>query len=151
MRSGSQQRLEAVLMLTTGEVNVYLDCLPHIPAHESATLQVIITEVGQQQSLGDQKVFDAVFEPKNIDLNPMNTGLKIMVHNKEINQLEVKKEMLAQGIKQETSPFLVQLKKGNQDVKQIALLEILEANLPALSGILRTQPFNSPCFSRINA
>ncbi|MEQ1637010.1 MAG: PAS domain S-box protein [Methylococcales bacterium] len=67
------------------------------------------------------------------ELNNISTALKVLIQHQETEYSDVR-EVLEQGIKQEIVPFLSQLKKGNQDLKQLKLLQILEANLENLSA-----------------
>lgn len=61
----------------------------------------------------------------------VNTALKVMIkmHNSENSDA---KNLLNEELNQEVLPFLQKLKSGNQDVKQVRLIRMLEANLQRL-------------------
>jgi DNA-binding NarL/FixJ family response regulator len=61
----------------------------------------------------------------------VNTALKVMIKMQHSENYEAK-SLLNEAVKQEVLPFLQRLKNGNQDTKQIRLINTLEANLQRL-------------------
>jgi PAS domain S-box-containing protein len=61
----------------------------------------------------------------------VSTALKVMIKMQHSENSEAK-SLLYEEINQEALPFLQRLKSGNQDVKQISLINTLEANLQRL-------------------
>jgi PAS domain S-box-containing protein len=61
----------------------------------------------------------------------MNTALKVMMKMRQSENSEAK-DLLTIELKQEVMPFLERLKVGNKDIKQLRLINTLEANLHRL-------------------
>jgi DNA-binding NarL/FixJ family response regulator len=66
-------------------------------------------------------------EQLKLDLKEISTALRMLLYEQK-NNLSIAKDALAQEINQEILPCLNQLKRGNHDFKQLALLRILENN-----------------------
>lgn len=112
----------------TGQVAYYVGSFLDISLHKQVETKALESHYQIQQRLQEK---NAEFRQIKSELCDINTALKILVQQQGSGKSDTK-AVLEQEINQEIIPLLYQLKKGNHDAKQLALLQILDANLQNL-------------------
>lgn len=122
------------LMTITAVIDAEGNTANYVGSFSDFTLQ----KQAEQVLLDARKHLERQVEKTAIELvnvqgecEEVNTALKVMIKMRRTENFDAK-NLLTLELKQEVLPFLLRLKVGNNDAKQIRLIDTLEANLQRL-------------------
>ncbi len=119
-------------------VTAVLDNQGHVANYVGSFSDISLQKQAEKVLLEAKKQLEKKLEKNALELTTLrgeseevNTALKVMIKMRNSDNLEAK-SLLNEELSHEVLPFLQRLKSGNQDVKQIRLVDTLEANLQRL-------------------
>jgi PAS domain S-box-containing protein len=119
-------------------ITAVLDAKPCVTNYVGSFLDISVQKQAEKVLLDasiklEKQVEKATSELMNVkgENEDVNTALKVMIKMRRTENFDAK-NLLTQELKQEIMPFLLRLKTGNNDTKQIRLINTLEANLQRL-------------------
>ncbi len=113
-----------------GRTSHYVACFYDITLQKHA--EKILLEAKERLELTIEKTTDELSSVKT-ESEEVNTALKVLIKMRNTESTSTK-SLLNDELNLEVLPFLEKLKHGNQDIKQVRLVNALEANLLRLAS-----------------
>ncbi len=119
-------------------VTAVIDAEGRTTNYVGSFLDITVQKQAEKVLLEDKKRLEKKVKNTEAELTAVkgetedvNTALKVMIKMRRTENFDAK-SLLSQEVKLEVMPFLHRLKSGNQDLKQIRIINTLEANLQRL-------------------